>query len=76
MAATWADDIFEYIFFNENILISIKISLNFVPKGPIDNKPLLVQVISFSRIGRKSLYEPMMTQFNDTYMRHPASMNW
>ena len=33
------DDIFKCIFFNENVKISIKISLKFVPKGPINNIP-------------------------------------
>ena len=32
------DNIFKCIFFNENIWISITISLKFVPKGSIDNK--------------------------------------
>ena len=31
------DDIFKGIFLNENVWISIKISLKFVPKGPINN---------------------------------------
>ena len=31
----FAEDIFKRIFFNENVWISIKISLKFVPKGPI-----------------------------------------
>ena len=31
------DDIFKCIFLNENVKISIKISLKFVPKGPINN---------------------------------------
>ena len=35
----FADDTFKRIFLNENVKISIKISLKFVPKGPI-NKPL------------------------------------
>ena len=38
----FADDIFKCIFLNENILISIKISLKFVPKGQINNSPALV----------------------------------
>ena len=33
----FADDIFKRIFFNENVRISIKISLKFVPKGPINS---------------------------------------
>ena len=44
MAATLADDTFKYKFVNENTLISIQKSLNFVHKGPIDNKSSLVQV--------------------------------
>ena len=31
------DDIFECIFLNRNVWISIKISLKFVPNGPINN---------------------------------------
>ena len=49
MAATFADDIFEFIFVNENICILIKISLKFVPKGPIDNKAAMVQVMAWHR---------------------------
>ena len=33
----FADDTFKRIFLNENAIISIKISLNVVPKGPINN---------------------------------------
>ena len=33
----FADDTFKRIFLNENVRISIKISLKFVPKGPINN---------------------------------------
>ena len=75
MTATLAGDTFKYKFVNENVLISIKISLNFVPKCPIDNKCSLVQVMAWHRIGDKSLHKPMMTQFSDAYMHHPASMN-
>ena len=42
MAATLADDTFKGKFVNGNILISIKISLKFVSKGPINNMPALV----------------------------------
>ena len=37
-----ADDIFKWIFFNENIWIPITFSPKFVPKGPIDDKSALV----------------------------------
>ena len=36
------DDIWNHIFFNENVWIAIKISLKFVPKGPVNNVPALV----------------------------------
>ena len=36
------DDIFKCIFLNENVLISIKISLKFVPKGQINNISAMV----------------------------------
>ena len=38
----FADDIFKRIFLNEYVWIVIKISLKFVPKGPINNIPALV----------------------------------
>ena len=56
----FADDIFKCIFFNENISISIKISLVFVLKGPINNIPALVQIMAWRRPGDKPLSEPRM----------------
>ena len=41
----FADDILKWIFMNENFCILIKISLKFVPEGPIDKKSVLVQII-------------------------------
>ena len=60
---------------NENIWISVKIALIFVPKGPIKNIPALVQIMAWRRPGDKPLSEPMMAQFTDAYMRHSASMS-
>ena len=54
----FADDIFKHIFLNENARISIKISLKFVPKGPINNIPALVQIMAWCRPGDKPLSEP------------------
>ena len=70
MAAILADDIFNCIFLNENDRILTQISLKYVPRSPIDNKSSLVQVMAWRRTGDKPLPEPMMTQFNDAYMRH------
>ena len=55
----FADDIFKCIFLNENVWISIKISLKFVPEGPINNITL-VQIVAWRRPGDKPLYEAMM----------------
>ena len=51
---------FQIHFVNENVRISIKISLEFVHKVPIDNKPTLVQIMAWRRPGDKPLSEPMM----------------
>ena len=48
------------IFLNENVRISIKISLGFVPRGPIDNIPALVEIMAWRRSGGKPLSQPMM----------------
>ena len=56
----FADDVFKCIFLNGNLWISIKISLKFVPKDPINNIPALVQIMAWRRTGDKPLSEPMM----------------
>ena len=56
----FADDTFNRIFVDENFSILIEISLNFVPKGPINNIPTLVQIMAWRRPGAKPLSEPMM----------------
>ena len=56
----FADDIFKRIFINENVWIAIKILLKFVPKGPVNNIPSLVQIMTWRRRGDKPLSEPRM----------------
>ena len=56
----FADDIFKRIFLNENVRITIKISLKFVFKSPIDNIPPLFQIMAWRRPGDKPLSEAMM----------------
>ena len=56
----FADDIFKRIFSNENVRILIKISLKFVPRGPVYNIPALVQIMAWRHPGDKPLSEPMM----------------
>ena len=38
----FVDDVFKHIFVNQQFYILVKISLKFVPKGPIDTKPAFV----------------------------------
>ena len=68
------NDMVKCIFMNENIWISINISLKFVPKGEIKNIPALVQIMAWRQPGDKPLSDPMMAQFTDAYVRHSASM--
>ena len=45
----FADDISKCIFLNESVWISLEISLNIVPKVPINNISALVQVMALLR---------------------------
>ena len=45
---------------HENVWIRIKISLKFVPKGPVNNIPAMVQIMAWRRPGAKPLSEPMV----------------
>ena len=53
------DDMFNPIFLNENVRISIRISSKFVPGGQIDKKSALVQVMAWRKWGDKLFSEPM-----------------
>ena len=53
-------DTFKRIFLKENVRISIKISLKFVPKSPIDNIPALFQIMAWHQPGDKPLSEAVM----------------
>ena len=58
----FADDLFKCISMNENVWILIRISLQFVPYGPINNIPALVQIMTWRRPGDKPFSEPMMVR--------------
>ena len=47
-----------------------KISLKFVPEGPIDKILAFVIKMAWRRIGDMASSEPMLTRFSDAYMRH------
>ena len=75
----FADNIFKYIFLNKNVLIPIEISLKFVPQGPINNIPSLVQIMAWHRPGDKPLSEPMMVSLlTDVCVSRPQWVkdNW
>ena len=67
------DAIFKCIFLNNEF--QFKISLKFVPKGPFNKIPALVQIMSWRRPGDKPLSEPMSTQFTGAYMQHQGEMS-
>ena len=48
----------------KNVRISIKVSLKFVPKGPINNIPSLVQIMAWRRPGDKPLSDQMLVSLS------------
>ena len=70
MAAILSDDISKSIFLDEHDRIPIQISLKFVPRSPIDNKPEMVELMAWCQTGDEPLSEQILTQFTDAYMRH------
>ena len=59
-APHFSDDILQYIAFNENAAICIKISLKYMPMDLIGNKADLVQIMACPQTGDRPLLEPMM----------------
>ena len=58
----FADDILKFILFNENCCI-IPMSLKYVSKRPIDNKPAMTQIMAWCRTGGGLVWWSI-------YMRH------
>ena len=75
----WGRDkmaLFKWIFLNENLWISIEISLKFVPRGPINYIPALVQKMAWHWPGDKPLSEPMMVNLlTHIYVTRPQWVN-
>ena len=70
------DDIFKCTFLNDIMLISIDISLKFVPEGPINNIPALVQIMAWRWLGDKPVSEAMMfSSLTDVYVTRPQWVN-
>ena len=75
MDAILADN-FKCIFFlNEKDRILIRISLKFVSRSLIDNKPALAHVMAWRRTGDKPLPEPMLTLVTDAYMQQQGKIS-
>ena len=66
------DDIFKWIFLNENVWISIEIPVKFVPKGQINNIPAFFQIMAWRR---QAIIWNNDGHFIDAYMLHSASMS-
>ena len=67
----FTDDSFKNIFLKENVWISIRISLKFVPTGPINNIQSLVQIVA----RRRAIIWTNDGQITDGYMRLSASVS-
>ena len=73
----FAHDILKCIFLNGNVWIPIKMSLKFVPKGPINNILALVQITAWCRTGDKPLSEPMIVSvLTHIYVTRPQWVNY
>ena len=82
------DNIFMKTFLNENGWISIKISVKFVPKGPINNIPALVEIMTWRhclnqwwliywRMYASLGLNELMTKFGSgTHWGQVTSVNW
>ena len=56
---------------NNSVLFQILL-LNYLHKGPIRNKPILVVVIGWHRVDDKAWPQPMITQFTDISIHQHA----
>ena len=57
----FADDTLKCIFLNENVRISINISLKFVPKGPINKIPALFQIMEKKTQKKQNIFLLFLT---------------
>ena len=69
----FADDIFALIFVYEKYCILIEIWLQYIPRGPITNKPAYGQIMAWRQKGDKPPSEPIWHSF-DANMRHVSSI--
>ena len=71
----FADGIFRCISLTENFWVLNKVSLDYVPRGPIANMRALVQIMAWHLTGNKALSETMLVCCIEAYTHHMASMS-
>ena len=72
----FADGMLKCVVLNENVRISLKISLKFVPKFRINTIPALVQIMAWRLPGDTPLSEPMMVNLlTHIYITRPQRVN-
>ena len=67
MAAIFSDGILKIVFWKEKDGIWIEYLLKFVPRGSVNIKPILFQIIAWYQTSDKLLFEHMVAYFPDTY---------
>ena len=68
-----ANDIVKYNYSNENLSFFNKLSLKFVPMGPIDNNQVFFQVMAWRRIATRHYLNQWWPSLPGACMRHSAS---
>ena len=67
----FAGDIFNFIFVNKNVWISINTSRKFVPSGQIDNISALVQIMAWRRVATSHIGFRLLFYDNSTHVQDP-----
>ena len=76
MAAIWQITISCAFLLWKSLCFGLKFHWKFLPKGPINDKPALIQIMACRLFGDKPLSEAMLARFTDAYMHHLALMSW
>ena len=66
---------FQMHFVNETLCVLIRMSLKFVPEGPIDNNSTLVLVMTLASSRLQAIIWTNADRFTNAYMRHKGEMS-
>ena len=75
IAATLQIYIFKCILFNGIVCTLIQITLKFLPRTPVDNMLVLVQVVAWHRTNGKLLADAVLTNMYVAIWRQQATMS-